>query len=314
MSILITGGTGFIGAHLAKKLVEEGRDVVLFDVAPNYKIIADIVEKAKVVRGDLAQWTEVLDAVKRYDVESIFHLGAILSAAAEARLMPSYKVNFDGTIHVLEAARLFDVDKVIYTSSIAAFGPGVPQPLRIDAPQRPTTSYGISKVFSELWGLYYYNKFGIDFRALRFPSVIGPGRGPGGASAYSTLTIQKPALGEPYRVEVKEETRLPILYFKDGVSALKALHDAERPTSRVYNIAGFSPTAKELVDMVKKYIPDADIEFAPKPEIDAIVKSWPYDIDDREAREELGWKPAYPLDLLVRDFIEELRAKKHMYG
>ncbi len=128
MSILITGGTGFIGAHLAKKLVKQGRDVVLFDVAPNYKVIADIANKVKVVRGDLAQWSEVLDSVKKCEVKHIFHLGAVSSVPeAEERLMSAYRVNFDGTIHVLEAAKLLDVDKVIYTSSIASFGPGVPE-------------------------------------------------------------------------------------------------------------------------------------------------------------------------------------------
>jgi threonine 3-dehydrogenase len=310
---MITGGTGFIGSHLTRQLVKRGEEVVLLDVAPNYKSIDDVKDNVNVVRGDLAVWADVLDAVKRYGVKEVFHLGAILSAAAEMSPMTTFGVNFLGTVNILEAARLFDVGGVIYSSSVASYGPGLPEPVVEDVRQEPRTIYGISKVFSELVGLYYWRRYGVDFRAVRLPSVVGPGRGAGGASAYSTLIVQKAALGQPYEIDVDENARIPILYCKDAVNALLLLRNARDPKSRIYNIAGISPTALEIVSEVKKRIPGARIRFAPKNDIVAIVDSWPATLDDSKARDEFGWKLSYPLDKLVTDFIDEARAGKALF-
>jgi threonine 3-dehydrogenase len=313
MSIMITGGVGFIGSHLAKQLVKRGEEVVLFDVAPNHRLIDQIKDKVQIVRGDLAVWADVLDAVKRHAIKEVFHLGAVLSAAAELSPMTTFGVNFLGTVNILEAARLFDVAKVVYSSSVASYGPGLPEPVVEDVRQEPRTIYGISKVFSELMGFYYWRRYGVDFRAVRLPSVVGPGRGAGGASAYSTLIVQKAALGQPYEIDVDEDAKIPILYCKDAVNALLLLRNAREPKSRIYNIAGISPTALEIVSEVKKRIPGARIGFAPKPDIVAIVDSWPATLDDSKARDELGWQLSYSLDRLVTDFIEEARAAKTLY-
>jgi threonine 3-dehydrogenase len=313
MSTLITGGTGFLGAHLAKRLVKEGYDLVLFDITPNYKIVADISDRVKIVQGDLALWADVINTVKMYNIETIFHLGAVLSAAVEARPFASFGVNFIGTLNILEAARLFNVKKIIFASSIAVYGPDLPQPVVEDVRLEPRSLYGISKVFSELLGLYYWRRYGIDFRAVRFPSVVGPGRGPGGASAYTSLIIQRAALGVPYEIDVKEETRVPMLYVKDAVSVLSMLKDVNETKSRIYNIAGISPTAIEIVKEVKRHIPDANLKFSPKPEIVAIVNNWPTALCDEKAHIELGWNLMYPLDRLVMDFIEEMRTKRILY-
>jgi len=290
--------------------MERGWNIILFDIAPNYREIRDIADNVRVVEGDLGAWIDVLNTVKEYEAENIFHLGAVLSAAAEEHPMKAFGVNFMGTINLLEAARLFNVKRVIYTSSIAAYGPGITEPVAEDARQEPTTTYGISKVFSELWGLYYSRRYKIDFRALRLPSVIGPGRSVGGASAYSTLIIEKAALRENYNIDVNEDARIPILYYKDAVRALLTLYDADKIKTKIYNIAGISPTALEIVKKVKKLIPDAPIRFAPKPEIVSIVDSWPASLDDRKAREELGWKLRYPLNKLVKDFVSEVQTRK----
>ena len=308
MSILITGGTGFIGVRLARELLKLGEEVVLFDISPKYDVLGDLEGKVKVVRGDLAVLSCVLDAVKDHGVDEIFHLGAVLSAAAESMgPMATFGANFLSTVNVFEAARIFGVEKIIFTSSIASYGPGLEVPVKEDVPQRPQTTYGISKVFGELWGLYYMRRYGIDFRAVRFPSVVGAGRGAGGASAYTTLIIQYAAMGKPYVIYVDEDARIPILYHKDAVRALLTLREAADPKSRVYNIAGISPTAIEIVEEVKRHIPDADLKFKPDPELVAIVDSWPARLDDSKARRELGWTLQYPLDKLVPDFIREVR-------
>jgi len=315
MAKLITGGLGFVGSHLARKLVELNEDIVLFDLVSQSEFIEDIKDKVKIVKGDLSNWAQVLHGVKEYDVDCIYHAGALLSATAEENPLAAYMVNANGTFHVLEAARLFDVKKVIYLSTAATYGPGLPERISDDEVQKPTTMYGVTKVFCERLGEYYHRKFGLNFRGARLPSIIGPGRGGGGASAYTSLIIQEPAAGRPYKVFVDEEAKTPIVYIKDAVQALIQLEQADENSlkRRVYNIEGFAPTAIELANAVKKYIPDARIEFHPVPEMVDIVHNWPQEITGSCAREDWGWETRYTLDGMIKDFIEEFR-KKYLHN
>src|SRR4030065_588345 len=185
MAKLITGGLGFIGVYLARALLEKGEEVVLFDIVNTSPLIHDIKNKVKIVQGNLASWAEVLEVAKQYKIDGIYHTGALLSASAEEKPITAYEVNAGGTFNVLEAARLFNVKRVVYTSTIASYGLGL-HTVDEDTIQMPISMYGVTKVFSERLGEYYHRKFGVDFRAVRLPSVIGPGRGAGGASAYST--------------------------------------------------------------------------------------------------------------------------------
>lgn len=316
MSNLITGGLGFIGSHLAHKLVAAGEEVVLFDVTTQSRLISDIRDRVKIVQGDLGNWAQVLEAVKKYKVHRIFHTAALLSASAEESPLAAYSVNANGTFHILEAAKLFDVKSVMYLSTIATFGPGVPDHVGDDEVQRPTTMYGVTKVFSERLGEYYNLKFGVNFRGVRLPSVIGPGRGGGGVSAYSSLMVQEPAANKPYAVFVDEGAQIPLLYIKDAVQALIGL--SETPEAklkrRVYNIEGFSPTAAEMAAVVRKYVPGAAIDFKPVPEMVSVAHSWPKYLDDSCARRDWGWKTEFNLDRTVKDFVQEFKAKKELYG
>jgi threonine 3-dehydrogenase len=316
MAKLITGGLGFIGIYLAHALLKKGEDVVLFDIVTRSPLINDIKDRVKIVQGDLASWAEVLEVVKQNKIDGIYHTGALLSASAEERPITAYQINAGGTFNILEAAKLFDIKRVIYLSTIATYGTGIPETVNEDTIQMPISMYGVTKVFSERLGEYYFRKFGVDFRGLRFPSVIGPGRGPGGASAYSTLIIQDPALGRPYRCFVDEEARIPLLYIKDAVDSLISLYEADgkKLKRRVYNIAGFSPSAGEVADEVKKHLPKATIEFKPVPEMVEVVHSWPKYIDESKAHEEWGWKTKYFLKETVKDFIGEVRAHSEIYS
>lgn len=316
MAKLITGGLGFIGINLARALLKKGEEVVLFDVAANSPLIHAIKDKVRIVQGDLAMLAEVLEVVKNHKIEVIYHMGALLSASAEERPITAYQVNAGGTFNVLEAAKLFNIERVIFLSSIATYGIGIPDKVNEDTIQMPISMYGVTKVFSERLGEYYFRKFGVDFRGVRFPSVIGPGRGPGGASAYSTLIIQDPALGRPYQCFVDEESRIPLLYIKDAVDSLIALceADGQKLKRRVYNIAGFSPSARELANEVKKHLPKAVIDFKPIPEMVEVVNSWPKYMDESKAFEEWGWKTKYFLKETVKDFIEEVQAHPEIYG
>ncbi len=310
MAKLITGGLGFIGINLARALLKKGEEAILFDVVTKSPLIHDIKDRVKIVQGDLSSWAEILNVVKGHKIDGIYHTGALLSASAEERPITAYQVNAGGTFNVLEAAKLFNIERVIFLSSIATYGIGIPDKVNEDTIQMPISMYGVTKVFSERLGEYYFRKFGVDFRGVRFPSVIGPGRGPGGASAYSTLIIQDPALGRPYQCFVDEESRIPLLYIKDAVDSLIALceADGQKLKRRVYNIAGFSPSARELANEVKKHLPKAVIDFKPIPEMVEVVNSWPKYMDESKAFEEWGWKTKYFLKETVKDFIEEVQA------
>lgn len=307
MSTLITGGYGFLGLNLATQLVERGERVVLFDIQP--KSLPPSLLDVESVQGDLASFSQVLDVVKRFKVDTIYHCGALLSQAAEESPLKAYEVNTLGTWYVLEAARLFEVENVIFTSTIAAFGSHIEDPTPNVSPQLPTTLYGVSKVSSERLGEYYHSKFGLNFRGVRFPSVIGPGRGEGGASAYSSLMIERAVCGESYTVFVEPSCVIPLLYSKDAVNALITLKEAEESNlrHRMYNVHGFSPTAGEIAKELERLLKETGLSFLPQPSMVEIVESWPVALDDSEARKDWGWEAKFNLEKTIEDFIRVLK-------
>ncbi|MGQ9544022.1 MAG: NAD-dependent epimerase/dehydratase family protein [Candidatus Bathyarchaeia archaeon] len=311
MSILITGGTGLIGSQLARMLVERGGEPILFDVAPDLGAVKPIIGKVKIVRGDLANWSEVFNVVKDYGVESIYHLGGMLSLPSDANPWAAYRVNANGTMHILEAARLFNVGKVIFTSTIATYAKQAETPIEIDEAtvQRPENMYGITKLFCELLGRFYCKRFGLDFRAVRYPTVIGPGAKTKHMTQYLAWMIEYSIANRPFEVWVEEETRVPCIYYKDAARALLMLHDApsQNIKTRVYTLAGISLTAREFVDTVKKHVPSAEITFKPDPEVVRMIGKGFGHIDDSPARNEWGWRVEYNLDEMIRDFQQSLK-------
>lgn len=308
MRVVVTGGTGFVGAHLARALAQRGDEVSCLDVVARSPLL-DEVDGAEVLRCDVGSLAEVMRAFDRCRPEVVFHTAGILSAAAEERPQAAYRANAVGTFNVLEAVTLLGRPRVVFTSTIATYGSGVARTVDERTQQRPTTMYGVSKVFGELLGEYYALRFDVDFRAARLPSVIGAGRGPGGASAYSSLIISEPARGHAITVEVEEGSRIPILYVKDAVEALIRLSEVDESelSRRTYGVNGFSARADALAAAVRRFIPDADIAFAPDPALVEIVRSWPEELDGSEAGRDWGWKPSWGLDETVADFVEEVR-------
>ncbi len=320
MSVLITGGTGFIGAGLARKLLEGGEEVVLFDVLPRMERVADIKDKVKVVKGDLQVWPEVLNIVKESKVEGIFHLGAMLSLPSEANPWASYQTNVAGTMHVLEAARLFGVKRVVFASSGATYGLGTGDIITDETIQRPISMYGISKLFGELLGRFYRRKFNLDFRCARFCGiVIGPGVKTMALPQYVPWMIESAALGRPFECWVTEDTAIQIIYFKDIIEGLKNLYyaPAESIKTICYNLtATRAIKAKEVEIAVRKLLPEAKITYKPDPLTMEIMYSLPSKtIDDSRARKEWNWEPRYvDLDRIVADFINEVRTRPSIYG
>jgi len=342
-TILITGGTGFIGSNLAMRLLHADHHtrVVLFDRNPDMSrltgfksdvpgvedLYTPVKDRITFVQGDLTLLPHVLALFDNHKPDSVFHLGALLSAGAEANPTMGFQVDLLGTWHVLEAARLYCQHagkppiRVLFPSTIASFGdfiaPG--QLVPNEAVQMPTTMYGVAKVAVERLGEYYNRPHPadgerwVDFRAVRFPSVIGASRGPGGTTVYSTLIIQQPALGQSYEAYVGSDTPLDIIYVADAVAALIGLHNADNAAlkRRVYNIAGIraggkAPTAGEIADAVRKAKPDAVITFKSTP-LEKTVRSFGV-LDDAAAHNDWGW-PQKPSDLVtaVKFFIDEVQ-------
>jgi threonine 3-dehydrogenase len=301
MRALVTGGSGFLGAALVRALAARGAEVTSADVVT----AKEPCEGVETARCDVGHWAEVLRLVSAARPDVIFHTAGILSAAAEARPQAAYQANAVGTFNVLEASAALGVGQVVLTSTIATYGTRAGKLVDDETQQRPTTMYGVSKVFSELLGEYYQHRYGTDFRGLRLPSVIGHGRGPGGASAWSSLAVSEPAAGRAYMVPVPPDTRMPIIYVQDAVDALLQLADADATalSRRTYGVAGFSPTAGELVEAVRAALAGADLEFGPDPHITEIVRSWPERVDGRIAFEDWGWSERYMLAETVQDFI-----------
>jgi UDP-glucose 4-epimerase len=303
MTVLVTGGGGFIGSHLARELVNKGEKVVLLDASPDRRLVNDILDKATFVIGDVSDSSKVLATVKERNIREIYHTAALLIEDCEADPVRALKVNVEGTANLLEACRIFDLDRIMFTSTAAVFSPGLPQPIGDDAPKYPISVYGATKVESELYGLKYLRSYGVDFRAVRFTWVYGWGRSRG-ATAFSSQLIEKPALGQPVEIPRRGNARGDWLYVKDAVRALLLLRDCKKPERRVYNIAGGVHTIEEVAKIVKRHIPSAHIRFGTQePAASAAY-------DDSYARRELGWKPAYTIEEGVKDHIAETRKRK----
>ena len=316
MGVLITGGAGFIGAEVARMLLGDGEDAItVFSRNPTRDRLGALADKVRAVSGDVGNYTHVLAAVEDARPDTIYHLGAMFSTPSEADHSGSIQTNAMGTYHVLEAARLFGVRQVIFASSIATFGTrtgdGV---MRDDSLQRPTLIYGACKVFAEHMGLWYRRKFGLDFRGLRYPSVVGPGVRTPGITQYTSWMIETAARGEPFTVWVREDTRCPVLYYRDAAKAAVQLAGAPHDDIAAVNylVDGIVPTpsAGEIAAAVRARIPGADIAFETDEERQTILDAARMPMDDSRAREEWGWAPAYDLDGAVDDLIEQARARQ----
>jgi nucleoside-diphosphate-sugar epimerase len=260
---------------------------------------------------------DLYNCCKKYDIDTIVNMAAILSVVGEDKPMLAWDVNMNGLINVLEIAREMKMEQVLVPSSIAVFGPETP----IDnTPQetilRPTTMYGVTKVAGELLGDYYVRKYGLDVRGLRYPGIISNETLPGGGTTDYAVAIYYEAIkNKRYTCFVKEDTQLPMMYMPDCIKATIDLMQADFSKLKHhsdFNVGAMSFTVGELAASIKKYIPDFEISYEPDSR-QAIADSWPNSVDDSAAREEWGWKPAYDLDAMTQDMLKVL-GEKHKKG
>ncbi|RJS78107.1 L-threonine 3-dehydrogenase [Candidatus Bathyarchaeota archaeon] len=311
--ILVTGATGQIGSELTLKLRKKyGNDNVVA-AGHKRKPSEKLLESGPFVYLDVTDKEAIEKVVKEYEIDTIYHLAAVLSAIGEEKPQLAWHVNINGLYNVLEVTREHGVQRVFWPSSIAVFGPEAP---RVNTPQNtvliPRTVYGVTKVAGELLCNYYFTKFGVDVRSVRYPGIISSETLPGGGTTdYAVEIFYEAIKHRRYVCFVREDTVLPMMYMPDCLKAALDLMeaDADKITCRTsYNVSAMSFSAGELVAEIKKYIPGFTCEF--KPDFrQKIADSWPMSIDDSAARRDWGWKPAYDLAAMTRDMIEKLTRK-----
>jgi len=315
--ILVTGATGQIGSELIPELRRiHGSENVVVGVHRRPPS-EDLKESGPLETVDVTRRETIEKVVEEYDIDTIYHMAAILSAAGEKNPWRAWDVNINGTLNVLEVAREHDMTRVWHPSSIAVFGPETP---RVNTPQetvlRPRTMYGITKVSLELIGNYYFEKFGLDVRGVRYPGIISNKTPPGGGTTVYAVEIFYEAIKHKrYTCFLRDDTVLPMMYMPDCIKATIDLMNAD--LSRLkhhgdYNLSAMSFSPRELAEEIKKHIPEFTIEYKPDYR-QAIADSWPKTIDDSAAREEWGWKPSYDLAAMTKDMLEKLK-KRHEEG
>lgn len=311
--ILVIGAVGQIGSELTLELRKIwGNENVIASTRKTPPSDA-IKESGPFEFFDVLDRPRLEEVCKKYNIDAIVNMAAILSAVGEKNPMLAWNVNINGLINVLEVAREMNMKQVLIPSSIAVFGPGTPLDC---APQetvlKPTTMYGVTKVAGELLADYYVQKYNLDVRGLRYPGIISHETLPGGGTTDYAVGIYFDAVKYgKYTCFVKEDTRLPMMYMPDCLKATIDLMQADFSKLKHhsdFNVGAMSFSVAELADSIRKYIPNFEIEYAPDYR-QAIADSWPDSVDDSAAREEWGWKPAYDLDAMTKDMIENIRIK-----
>ena len=316
--ILITGALGQIGSELTVLLREKyGREnVIVSDVKKIQQKTLSQVEPFEQI--DCLDSLAILSCIKKYNIDTIFHLAAILSAKGENNPQLAWKININGLYNILEIAREFKC-AVFTPSSIAAFGPSTP---KNDTPQetiqRPNTIYGVSKVAGELLCDYYYQKYDVDTRGVRFPGIISHVTLPGGGTTDYAVDIFYRALqSHRYTCFLNKNTYLDMMYMPDALKAALSIMEADPSRLKhrnAYNVTAFSFSPQELAQEISKHIPAFKMNYDIDPVRQAIADSWPKRLDDHSARKDWGWSPDYDLEKMVEDMIEKLKIKLGIAG
>jgi len=308
--ILVTGATGQIGSELAMELRKEHGKNNVVAAGHKRKPSEKLSETGPFEYVDTTNKENIKEIVKEYDIDTIYHFAAVLSAVGEEKPQLAWEVNMEGLYNILEVSREQGIARVFWPSSIAAFGPDAP---RINTPQDavliPHSMYGVTKVSGELLCNYYFTRFGLDVRSVRYPGIISSETLPGGGTTdYAVEIFYEAIKRKRYTCFVKKDTVLPMMYMPDCIKAtidLMKVNATEIKIRTSYNVTGMSFSAGELATEIKKHIPTFECEY--KPDFrQKIADSWPMSLDDNEARRQWGWKPTYDLASMTKDMIEKL--------
>ena len=310
--ILLIGAGGQLGSELAQGLWKiYGIENV---IASDIKDAQGILQEGPYEKFDVMQRDKLFEILHRQQITQIYHLAAVLSATGEKDPRWAWKLNMESLLFVLEAAQELKLDKIYWPSSIAAFGPDTPKQ---ETPQQtvmdPSTVYGMTKLAGELWCSYYFRRYGVDVRSLRYPGLVGWKTPPGGGTTDYAVDIFFKAVAEKkYTCFLAPDTYLPMMYMDDAVKATIDLMEAPAEKIRIrtsYNISAMSFCPSQLASTIKNYIPEFSIEYQPDFR-QSIADSWPKSIDDSAAREDWGWQHQFGLEEMAQDILKNLQASK----
>ena len=312
--ILIIGATGQIGSELTMELRKRyGNTNVVAGYIPGAEPKGELKESGPAAIVDVTNGEMIASVVKEYHIDTVYNLAALLSVVAESKPKLAWKIGIDGLWNVLEVAR--EQGCAVFTpSSIGSFGASTPHTKTPqDTIQRQRTMYGVTKVTTELLSDYYFNKYGVDTRAVRFPGIISNVTPPGGGTTDYAVDIYYSAVkGEKFVCPIKEGTLMDMMYMPDALNAAITLMEAD-PTKLIhrnaFNIASMSFDPETIYQAIKKHVPEFQMIYDVDPLKQRIADSWPDSLDDTCAREEWGWKPAYDLESMTVDMLEKLREK-----
>jgi UDP-glucose 4-epimerase len=316
MAIMVTGGLGVIGSWVTRNLVERGIKVVTYDYTVDTFLIKDIVKDVNCVTGDVLDFPKLISTIKNNRIERIIHMAALMIPPMEANPYMTYRLNVDGTVNILEAARVMDVRRVVYTSSQAVYDMArgeyafpEAKPMDEDYPKAPATVYGATKLFMEHMCSSYNRIYGLDFVSTRFSLTYGPGKqARHGAVAINSTMIESGMLGKSLRIPAGGDQIIDMVYHTDAANGVVLACLAETPKHRFFNISsGKGETLRHLAEVINSIVGKACIEIGPglnplgTKDANYLVLS----ID--RAREELGYVPRYGLEAAVRDYIQTMR-------
>lgn len=310
--ILVTGAVGQIGSELTLALRDKYGAEHVIATGRKTEPSKELKESGPFHFIDVNSVDSVEEMIKKYEIDTIIHMAAILSGVGEKNPMLAWDVNMNGTLNILNLGVKYDMARVIIPSSIAVWGPGTPSVAPQDTALHPTTMYGVTKVAGEILADYYVLKYGLDSRGLRYPGIISSETLPGGGTTdYAVAIYYEAVKNKKYTCFVREDTRLPMMYMPDCIKATIDLMEA--PFDKLnrhndYNVGSMSFTAKDLANAIKKHIPDFVDSYEPDFR-QAIADSWPDDVEDDAARKDWGWDPSHNIESMTKDMLEKLQAR-----
>jgi nucleoside-diphosphate-sugar epimerase len=313
--ILVTGALGQIGSELVLKLrgIYGENNVVASSNSIEQEGSKELIQSGPFEIVDVLNPQQMADAAEKHNIDTIIHLASILSAVGEAKPHLLWNVNMNGLYNALEVAREKNCG-IFVPSSIAAFGPSTPKDMTPqDTIQRPTTIYGVSKVSGELLCDYYFERFGVDTRGVRFPGLISYEALPGGGTTDYAVHIYYEALKtKEFTCNIKAGTKMDMMYMPDALDSIVNLMEADGSKLKhrnAFNIGAMSFGPEEIYGEIKKNILEFKMIYDVDPVKQKIAESWPNSLDDSDARNEWGWNPRYNLETMTKDMLEKLKKK-----
>ena len=312
-NVLIIGSTGQIGSELTMELRKRYNGNIVAGYIPGQEPKGDLLESGPSAIVDITNEQQIAETVSKYEIDTIYNLAALLSAVAEAKPQLAWKIGMGGLFNVLEVAR--EMNCAVFTpSSIGVFGNNTPKDKTPqDTIRNPRTMYGVTKVSGELLSDYYFMRFGVDTRSVRFPGLISNITPPGGGTTDYAVDIYYEAVKTGHFVcPIAAGTYMDMMYMPDGLRAAIDIMEAD-PSRLVhrnsFNIAAMSFDPETIAASIRKYIPEFTMEYKVDPLRQSIAESWPNSLDDTCARNEWDWAPTYDLDMMTQDMLRVLKAK-----